>query len=194
MVFKAQRCRGMNMATELDRTCAEGKGRGVNPVRCDCPPLLKTQSGSALVIALIMMIVITLVGLASSYSSIFELILSGNKRASTSAFYAADTGAGVVTTNIANFNLAEYNSTTNKYLPFSDSTNTTPNPTNVKATLTYLPTLSGPPRGMGYSATHLAYAYYQVQSTGKDQANLNANEAAATIQEEVVRVMPSPND
>jgi len=181
------------MATALDRTYPKGEDRGVNPVRRGCP-LLKTQSGSALVIALIMMIVITLVGLASNYTSIFEVIISGNKRASTSAFYAADTGAGVVTTSIANFDLTKYDSTTNKYLPYSDSANTTPNPTNVTATLTSLPALSGPPRGMGYSATHLAYAYYQVQSVGKDQANLNAKEATSTIQEEVVRVIPSPND
>ena len=182
------------MAAEPDRTYPNDEDRGGNPVQNDRAPLLKTQTGSALVIALVMMIVITLAGLASNYTSIFEVILSGNKRASTSAFYAADTGAGIITTNLANFNLANYNSTTNKYVPFSDPNNTTPNPTNVTATLTYEPTQSGPPRGMGYSATQLAYAYYQVQSAGKDQASLNAHEAMATIQEEVVRVMPSPND
>jgi type IV pilus assembly protein PilX len=149
--------------------------------------ILRTQSGAALIVALIMIIVITLIALASSYTSIFEIKLSGNKRGSTDAFYAADTGISEITTNIANFNLNSYNATTNAYSPFSDSTNTTPNPTKAQVNITHTPTQSGPPRGMGFSAINLNYAYYQVQSVGKDQANSGST---ATIQEEVVRLLP----
>jgi Tfp pilus assembly protein PilX len=150
--------------------------------------ILKNQSGMALVVALIMIIVLTLIALASSYTSIFEIKLSGTKRASTDAFYAADTGISEITTNTANFNLNSYDA--NTYTPFSDSTNATPNPTNVVATITYIPTQSGPPRGTGFSAVNLGYAYYQIQSVGKDQANLNSSGATTTIQEEVVRLLP----
>jgi Tfp pilus assembly protein PilX len=147
-----------------------------------------SQSGTALVLALIMIIVITLLALASSYTSIFEIKLAGNKRGSTDAFYAADTGVNTITTNIANFNLNSYDGATNKYSPFSDLTNTTPNPTNAQVNITYVPTQSGPPpRGMGFSAVNLSYAYYQVQSAGKDQAGSGST---ATIQEEVVRLLP----
>jgi Tfp pilus assembly protein PilX len=149
--------------------------------------ILKNQSGTALVVALIMIIVITLIALASIYTSIFEIKLSGNKRGSTDAFYAADTGISEITTNIANFNLNSYNAHTNTYSPFSDSTNTTPNPTNAQVNITYTPTQSGPPRGMGFSALNLGYVYYQIQSVGKDQANSGST---ATIQEEVVRLLP----
>ena len=65
---------------------------------------LKEQSGAALVIALIMIVVLTLIGLASTFTSIFETKLSGIKRESTSAYYAADAAAQAVFNNeIVNF-------------------------------------------------------------------------------------------
>jgi len=149
--------------------------------------ILRSQSGTALVIALVMIIVISLIALASSYTSIFEIKLSGNKRGATDAFYAADTGIGEITTNIANFNLNSYSAATNQYIPFSDPNNTTPNPTNAQVNITYMPTQAGPPRGMGFSAYNLNYGYYQVQSVGKDQAGSGST---TTVQEEVVRLLP----
>jgi hypothetical protein len=53
--------------------------------------IMKDQSGAALVVALIMIVVLTLIGLASTFSSTFEISLSGNKRLSTDAFYNAET-------------------------------------------------------------------------------------------------------
>lgn len=63
----------------------------------------KNQSGAALVIAMIMMIVLTLIGLASTFTSIFESKLSGNKRESTGAFFAAEAGLEAVKTDMTNF-------------------------------------------------------------------------------------------
>lgn len=51
---------------------------------------LEEQSGAALIIALIMIVVLTLIGLASTFNSTYEIKLSGNKRASTDAFYITD--------------------------------------------------------------------------------------------------------
>src|SRR4030042_4528316 len=68
--------------------------------------ILRGQSGAALVIALIIMVVLTLIGLASIFSSNFEVKLSGNKRGSTNAFYAADAGVQSVMANLSNFNLS----------------------------------------------------------------------------------------
>jgi len=62
----------------------------------------KDQSGMVLVIALIMMVVLTLIGIASTFTSIFEIKLGGNKRGSTNAFYTAEAGLGV-RANSANF-------------------------------------------------------------------------------------------
>ena len=56
----------------------------------DAKNRLKDQSGSALVIALVMIVVLTLIGLASTFTSTFETSLSGNKRLSTDAFYIAE--------------------------------------------------------------------------------------------------------
>jgi hypothetical protein len=64
---------------------------------------LREQSGTALVIALIMMVVLTLIGLASTITSIFEAKLSGIKRESTAAYYAADAAAQVVFNSDPNF-------------------------------------------------------------------------------------------
>jgi len=41
---------------------------------------LNNQSGAALVIALVIMIVLTVIALAATFTSIFEIKLSGNKR------------------------------------------------------------------------------------------------------------------
>lgn len=65
---------------------------------------LKEQSGTALIIALIMIVVLTLIGVASTFTSIFETKLSGIKRESTAAYYAADAAAQAVFNNeAANF-------------------------------------------------------------------------------------------
>jgi len=50
------------------------------------------QKGVALVIALIMLLVLTLIGMSSISSSVFEAKISGNDRFGTAAFYAAKGG------------------------------------------------------------------------------------------------------
>ncbi len=88
--------------------------------------ILTNEKGAALVIALMMMIMLTLVGLGSIFTSTFEVKLSGNKRGSTNAFYAADSGVQVIMANIENFDLpGKYED--NQYDPFTDPAN--PNPT-----------------------------------------------------------------
>jgi hypothetical protein len=52
---------------------------------------LKGQSGTALVVALVMIVVLTFIGLTSMFTATFETSLSGNKRLSTDAFYDAET-------------------------------------------------------------------------------------------------------
>ncbi len=54
--------------------------------------MYKDQKGVALVIALIMLLVLTLIGMASVSSSVFEARISGNDRFGTAAFYAAKGG------------------------------------------------------------------------------------------------------
>lgn len=150
--------------------------------------LLQDQSGIALVIALLMMIMLTLIGLGSIFSSTFEIKLSGNKRGSTDAFYAADSGVQVIMANIENFDMpGKY--VDNQYDPFTDPSN--PNPTKAKVTVYYVPDQYGSPRGMGYSATNFEFLYYRINATGQDQTDMNPIKSACTMEEKVVRLVPT---
>ncbi len=152
--------------------------------------LLKDESGIALVIALIMMIVLTLIGLAATFSSTFESRLSGNKRGSTDAFYAADSGVQVVLANVDNFDLpGKY--TANKYEPFNGKNITDNNPTGASVIIENYPNQTGPPRGLGMSATQINFEHYMIESTGEDQIEMNPVRSKCTIQEKVVRLVPT---
>jgi Tfp pilus assembly protein PilX len=150
---------------------------------------LKNQSGAALVIALIMMIVLTLIGLASIFTSTFEMKISGNKRGSTDAFYRGEGGIQVVTANIQNF--APPPTHVYPYNPFTDAGNVNPNPTNAEVTITYNSSMLGAPRGVGVSATNFEFQHFLITSTGTDQTDLSLNKSKSTVQEKVVRLVPT---
>jgi len=57
--------------------------------------LLKNQKGVALVVALIMLLILTFIGLGSITSTIFEVKISGNERVGSAAFYATSAGVEV---------------------------------------------------------------------------------------------------
>jgi hypothetical protein len=150
--------------------------------------ILTNENGAALVIALMMMIMLTLVGLGSIFTSTFEVKLSGNKRGSTNAFYAADSGVQVIMANIDNFSLpGKY--VDNKYDPFTDPLN--PNPTKAAVVITHIPDQHGSPRGSGFSATHFEFVYYVIDSTGQDQIDLSPVKSACTVEQKVVRLVPT---
>jgi hypothetical protein len=150
---------------------------------------LKDQTGAVLVVALIMMVILTMIGIAGSFTSIFEIMISGHKRGSTDAFYSADSGIQVVVVNVDNFDLTgKY--VDNKYDPFTDPNN--PNPTNAKMTITYDTVQQGSPRGLGFSATgNYEFKHFLMESTGEDQTELSSNKSTCTIQQKVVRLVPT---
>jgi hypothetical protein len=147
--------------------------------------VLKNQSGAALVIALVMMIVLTLIGLASIFTSTFEIKISGNKRCTTDAFYSADSGIEVVKANVQNLRATN----PNPYDPFHDPDNINHNYTNAQAAITYNASQQGAPRGYGMSATNFDFEYFMIASTGNSCANPIAT--LTTIQEKVVRLIPT---
>jgi hypothetical protein len=150
--------------------------------------ILQDQSGIALVIALLMMIMLTLIGLGSIFSSTFEIKLSGNKRGSTDAFYAADSGVQVIMANIGNFDLpGKYED--NKYDPFTDGDN--PNPTKAKVIIEYIADQHGAPRGSGFSATHFEFLYYTINSSGQDQTEISPVKSTCIVEQKVVRLVPT---
>ena len=152
-----------------------------------CSPI-KDQSGVALVLALIMIVILTLIGLASTYTSNFELKLSGNKRGTTDAFYAADSGVQVVVANVDNFSLpGKY--VDNKYDPFTDPKN--PNPTKANVVVQFDTTQEGSPRGSGFSAISFEFRHFVIDSKGQDQLDLSLLKSSAEIEQKVVRLVPT---
>jgi hypothetical protein len=149
---------------------------------------LKDQSGVALVLALIMIVILTLIGLASTYTSTFELKLSGNKRGTTDAFYAADSGVEVVVANVQNFDLpGKY--VDNKYDPFTDPSN--PNPTKAEVLIQFDTAQEGSPRGSGFSAISFEFKHFVIDSKGHDQMDLSLVKSAAEVEQKVVRLVPT---
>jgi hypothetical protein len=153
--------------------------------------LLKNESGAALVIALVMIIVLSLIGLASTLTSTFEIKLSGGKRGTTDAFYAADSGVQVALANIQNFDLpGKY--VDHKYDPFTDSANVPLNKTEAEVLIHHDATQQGSPRGIGMSAINFEFTHYVVESTGRDQMGDQVpTRPSCTIEEKVVRLIPT---
>ena len=150
--------------------------------------ILSNENGAALVIALLMMIMLTLVGLGSIFTSTFEVKLSGNKRGTTNAFYAADSGVQVIMANLDNFSMpGKY--VDNKYDPFTDPAN--PNPTQAEVVITHIPDQHGAPRGSGFGLD-VDILYYVIKSTGQDQIEFSPVKSACTVEQKVFRVVPKP--
>ena len=158
--------------------------------------IFKNQSGVALVIAMIMIIVMTVIVLAASLTSIFEIKLAGNKRGSTDAFFAADSGVQIVIAKVENFDLPGKYDVGNKYLYSKDPAVLADldnmNPTKADIIIYHNSTQSGAPRGLGFSATgNYGFQHYLIESTGKDQIDLNPIKSASVVQEKVVRLVPT---
>jgi competence protein ComGC len=149
--------------------------------------IFKDQSGLAMVLALIMLMILSLIGLATSYNSIFEIKLSGNKRGNVDAFYGADSGVQIVVANAENFNLDKFVS--DKYDPFTDGSN--PNVTKAKVVIEHYPDRKGAPRGFGISAANFNFEHYMVESTGDDSLDLSTIKSTCTIDQKMVRLVPT---
>lgn len=130
----------------------------------------------ALVIALVMMVVLTLIGLSATFTSNFEIMLSGEKKRSTDAFFNADSGANVLVTRFQNFIPGRRN-----YNPFTDPSNA--NPTNVTAVIDFDPFKTGPPEGGSF---HREYAYFWVESRGHDRTGMGV-QSTSIVQLNVCR-------
>ncbi len=57
--------------------------------------ILREEKGVALIIALLMLLVLTLIGISSISTTTFETSISGNERVRMDAFYAAEAGIQV---------------------------------------------------------------------------------------------------
>jgi len=171
--------------------------------------ILKNESGAALVVALLMIVILSLIGIASSSNSTFEIRLSGNKRGATDAFYTADAGLKAVMGDTANFTCPENPNTPtappaeivsevilgkrtatsgfNFILPAGFVFGTAP------TMIIYRTNQTRVPRGLGMSALAFRYNYYIIDSIGQDQMDLSLIRSNCEIREKVVRLVPTGN-
>ncbi len=170
---------------------------------------LKSQTGVALVIALVIMIVLTVVALAATFTSIFEIKLSGNKRGTTDAFYTADGGVQAVLPNVANFYASNYvlipdsstlppsirnESIDSRFSAPAFSLPDTPDPffTDPPDVTIYHTTKTAALRGSGFSAGgSYEFQYYIIDSVGSDQLDSSLIKSNCQIQEKVMRIIPT---
>ncbi len=156
--------------------------------------IIRSESGVALVIALIMIIVLTVVVLAASFTSIFDIKLAGNKRGSTDAFFGADSGVQIVMADPQNFDLPGKYDVANKYHYSDDVVNKNPdrNPTTADIVITHNSTQTGAPRGLGFSATgNYEFMHFLIESTGRDQIDVGPVRSTAVVQQKAVRLVPT---
>ena len=150
---------------------------------------LRDQQGTAIIIALVMMVVLTLIGLASTFTSTFDILLSGRKRGSTDAFYASDSGVQVVMSSVDYFNTANFG-TDNKYNYSGDVNN--PNPTKADIVINYEIGNQSAPRGLGMGTQHVGFIHFAIDSTGYDQTGYSSTASKCPIEQKVVRLVPLP--
>ena len=169
--------------------------------------ILGNQSGVALVVALLMIVILSLLGIASSSNSTFEIKLSGNKRGSTDAFYTADGGAKAVLPDVTNFNTSSGYTTSLGTLPAElqtesiDQKRTSPTlvvPSGVSFASSpqvtiYHTTVAKIPRGLGTSALAFKYNYYIIDSIGQDQMDFSLVRSNCEVREKIVRLIPTGN-
>lgn len=167
--------------------------------------ILKNQSGAALVVALLMIVILSLIGIASSSNSTFEIRLSGNKRAATDAFFTADAGMRAIMADTNNFICTDTNTAGvpteiltegfagKKTSSFTFSLPAGSSFTDQPTVSVFQTTQQKVPRGIGISAIAFKYNYYIIDSIGRDQMDLGSTKSNCEIRQKIVRLIPTGN-
>ncbi len=168
---------------------------------------VEDQKGIALVIAILMLLILTLLGSASITTSTYETKLSGDKRGSTDAFYATDGGIQSVLSETDNFNLsARFVSVDAKALPEDlrdqsiDSKYASPSmPLPPGVGFVHPPEITifhaqqvNAPKGSGFSAINFKYEHFIIDAVGTDQMDPGIGRSSSHIRQKVVTVKPTP--
>ncbi len=167
--------------------------------------VFRTQSGVALVVAILMLLILTLMGTASIMTSTHEIKLSGSKRGSTDAFYATDGAIHYVLADIENFDLSSrFVPVDPKTLPDDLRDYSIDKVSMVKFSLPRGVHFVDPPRvtifhvqqrnvprGSGFSSIGFEYEHFIIDSVGRDQRDVGSFKASSHIREKVVSVRPT---
>lgn len=132
---------------------------------------LGNESGSTLIIALIILLVVTIVGISSINTSTTELAIARNERLHTIVFYAAEAARGYVPPKTDLYNDKEEKKFPNdpddpdKYFPLNPD-----NESSFKVKVNWKEAIQAP-RGSGYEASKFSAHKYEMECTGKHDSS-----------------------
>ncbi len=145
---------------------------------------INNQDGTALVIAMIFLALLTTIGIYALFNSTTELTSSARYKSDKEAFYAAEGAIEYIKGD-------GYYFITKTTLSFPDNAHTTvaardlsANGTNASGTITYV-TSGNPPPGYGFSAKDSQSNYFVIQATGTSQAGTQSKQ-----EESVAKILP----
>jgi len=141
--------------------------------------LLENEKGSVTVLALVLLILLTLLGIAATTTSSIEVQIAGNELRHKLAFYSAEAAKGWV---IWNPNLyGSLNITTGSPLSFPNNADSSEEQTlnsnqSFNGSVEYDSSGSGaPPRGSGYEASEYQAHHYIMTCNGYSSHNTKTN-------------------
>jgi hypothetical protein len=149
---------------------------------------MNNEKGVVLVISILLLLVITVLGLAMISTSTMETKMAGNRRGSINSLYSSDGTVQLLAGNSDNFLVSKF--VNNKYDPFSDVDNQ--NPVKSNAGIEFLPDRECP-RGLGFSSTQFEFESFTVTAIGFDQVDQSLK-ASNTVEETFVRLVPHAQD
>ena len=134
---------------------------------------LNNEKGTALLIAVVFMLLLTIIGFSAITTSTFEIQIAGNDKISKMVFYAADSGISYVAVSPDLYGTD--NTTENVSVSFPDSGDSTAtyslsDKLQVNGDVLYLGK-SQMPAGSGYSAGTVFAIHYEIESNGTGPSN-----------------------
>ena len=146
--------------------------------------IFNDKSGTALVIAMVFLGLLTTIGLYALLNSTTELTSSANYRGNKEAFYAAEgaleyvKGDGHYFTTKGILNIPDNNH------PTAAARNLASGGTDATGTIEYLNS-GNPPPGYGFSAKDTMSSYFVIEATGTSMSGLQS-----TQEEGVAKILP----
>lgn len=138
------------------------------------PSSCRNEDGYALIISLIFLVLLTILGMASTSTSIFELQISSNDRSRRGAFYAAEAGRAYVEANSTYYSSSNIINEVGAAVSFPDDPNIEWLPLNnsssveIKGKVLYVGSMN-PPRGSGFAANSVRAHVYKMTCDGRDK-------------------------
>ncbi len=154
----------------------------MNNVKREISIIMRRQDGTALIVAMIFLVLLTTIGIYTIFTSYTELTTAAKYKSNKEAFYAAEGAIEYIKGD-------GYYFTTTGTLAFPDSNHPSLSArslqaegTNATGTITYI-TSGNPPPGYGFSAKSQKARYFVIKATGtsKDGTTDTQKEVVAKI-------------